>query len=124
MTHNHPIAHSFDYGRELLRAGIDGIRSGERVVMTSDVQRHIADSALQALGAAFVGGSLALVVNRLLNNRRVRLAPVFACSTAAFCADFLWRTRSISSNVVGHAEKEISKVRDQHWLESHPIDYA
>jgi len=124
MAHNHPIAHSIDYGRELLHAGIDGIRNGERVAMTSTAQRHIADSARQALGAAVVGGSIALVVCKLLDSRRLRLAPAFACGTAAFCADFLWRTRSISSNVVAYAEREISKVRDQHWLESHPIDYA
>ena len=124
MSHTHPIAESIDYGRELLHAGMDGIRAGERLMVSSDVQRQIANSARQSLGADVVGGSLAVVVCRLIDRRKVRLAPVFACGTAAFCADFLWRTRNISSNVIGCAEKEISKVRDQHWLESNPIDYA
>jgi hypothetical protein len=123
MAHSSFIADSFDYGRELLHAGIDGIKAGERLSLRSpDV--HIAKSAGQSLVAAAVGGTVALILCKVTDRRRRVLQTMVACGTAAFCADFICRTRNVSSKMIECAEKEIGKVRDQHWLESNPIDYA
>ncbi len=123
MAHAHFIADELDYGRDLLQAGIEGIRAGERQATGND-NVHIATSACESLKAAAVGGALALLLCKLIDHRKTPVARVFACSGAAFCADFIWRTRSISSRALKCAEKEMAKVRDQHWLDSHPIDYA
>ena len=124
MSHRHRIEENFRYARELLLAGMQGIQSGERLMMSSDSRRQITTSARHALKAAVVGGSLVLLASTLTDHRRVRVARIFACSSIAFCADLLWNTRAISSQVLDCAEREIANVRDQHWLESHPIDYA
>ena len=117
------IAHSIDYGRELVHAGMEGIHEAERMTAPSS-EVHLMRSARESLKAAALGGSLALIACKVMDRRKFRLASVFTWGTAAFCADFLWRTRGVSSKMIECAEKEISRVRDQHWLDSHPIDYA
>lgn len=121
MAHNSVISESLDYGRELVHAGLDGIKAGERLTLP---QTHIARSAQKSLLAAVIGGTVALIGCRVTANRRRIVGTIITCGTAAFCADFIWRTRNISSKMIECAEKEVEKVRDQHWLASHPIDYA
>ncbi len=123
MAHTSYIADSLDYGRELLHAGIDGIKTGERLTLHSP-DTHIARSAQRSLVAAAIGGTVAIIACSLTDRRRRLFSTMIACGTAAFCADFIWRTRSVSSTLMQCAEKEITKVRDQHWLASNPIDYA
>lgn len=121
MAHNSVISESLEYGRELIHAGFDGIRAGERLTLP---ETQIGRSAQQSLIAAVIGGTVALIGCRFAANRRRILGTMITCGTAAFCADFIWRTRNISSKMIECAEKEVEKVRDQHWLASHPIDYA
>jgi hypothetical protein len=35
-----------------------------------------------------------------------------------------WESRRLTTSVASGAAKSISKVRDEHWLEKNPIDYA
>jgi hypothetical protein len=35
-----------------------------------------------------------------------------------------WKTRELTASMGRSALKEMNAVRDQHWLENHPIDYA
>ena len=123
MSHSSFITDSFDYGRDLLYAGIEGVRAGERLTLHSP-EAHIAKSARRSLMAAAVGGTVALILCKVTKKRRRVVGTMIACGTAAFCADFIGRTRNVSSKIIACTEKEIGKVRDQHWLESHPIDYA
>lgn len=123
MAHNSSIAESLHYGRELIYAGIDGIRDGERLTLHSpDV--HIARSVQQSLMAAIIGSTMALITCKVAEKRKRVLGTIVACGTAAFCADFIWRTRAVSSKMLDCAERAIDKARDKHWLDSHPIDYA
>jgi hypothetical protein len=39
-------------------------------------------------------------------------------------AGLLWETRFLTVSSAGAALEGIEKVRDEHWLERHPIDYA
>jgi hypothetical protein len=41
-----------------------------------------------------------------------------------FMASLIWENRRFTASVVSGALKNIGKVRDEHWLEKHPIDYA
>ncbi len=123
MAHSNFIADSLHYGRDLVYAGIDGIKVGDRLISQAP-EICVAHSARQSLWAAAFGGSVALVVCRMMDKRKRSLTTALACGAGAFCADFLWRTRHARSKIITCAEKEIEKVRDQHWLASHPIDYA
>jgi hypothetical protein len=35
-----------------------------------------------------------------------------------------WKSRRLTESMASGALQRIGKVRDEHWLESHPIDYA
>jgi len=35
-----------------------------------------------------------------------------------------WNGRGLTESITSNALRNIAKVRDENWLESHPIDYA
>jgi hypothetical protein len=35
-----------------------------------------------------------------------------------------WSSRRLTASVAEQAFRSMNKVRDEHWLENHPIDYA
>jgi hypothetical protein len=39
-------------------------------------------------------------------------------------ASVAWESRRLTASVAGGALKNIGRVRDEHWLTNHPIDYA
>jgi hypothetical protein len=41
-----------------------------------------------------------------------------------FGAGVAWESRRLTASAACGALRNISKVRDEHWLERHPIDYA
>lgn len=123
MAHGSFITDSIHYGHELIHAGLDGIREGDRVGSRAP-EVQVTLCARQSLWAAALGGGVALVVCSIMDKRMRVVRPVLACSAAAFAAEFLWQTRDVTSAMLKCAESEIGKVRDQHWLASHPIDYA
>jgi len=41
-----------------------------------------------------------------------------------FTAGIVWETRFLAASTAGGALGKIGKVRDEHWLEKNPIDYA
>lgn len=124
MTTNVSIAKKLGYSRTLLDAGLTGLRAGERMSRSGKSEHYIADAARESLKAAALGAGLALLECGVKHRRKRRIEKVLACSAVAFCAEFAWKTRDVSSTLFDCASKEISKVRDQHWLESNPIDYA
>jgi hypothetical protein len=41
-----------------------------------------------------------------------------------FGAAVVWESRCLTASIAGGALKNIGRVRDEHWLSNHPIDYA
>jgi hypothetical protein len=41
-----------------------------------------------------------------------------------FGAGVAWESRRLTASVAGSALRNIGRVRDEHWLTKHPIDYA
>ena len=41
-----------------------------------------------------------------------------------FVAGFAWKTRDLTGSMLQGASRAIETTRDEHWLETHPIDYA
>jgi hypothetical protein len=41
-----------------------------------------------------------------------------------FGAGVAWESRRFTASVADGALRNIGKVRDEHWLTKHPIDYA
>jgi hypothetical protein len=41
-----------------------------------------------------------------------------------FGIGILWENRRLTQSIATGALRSMGKVRDEHWLECHPIDYA
>ena len=41
-----------------------------------------------------------------------------------FGAGVVWESRRLTASVTSSALRNIGRVRDDHWLTKHPIDYA
>lgn len=122
MSHAHSVANTIEYGRALVQAGVTGVQQAQPA--PEDLRLQLAHATSSGIKAAAVSGGIALLGCKLGHNRtRIgRTALVFA--GCAFCAEFLWKSRAVSANLISGVRKEVSKVRDQHWLESNPVDYA
>ncbi|MBI3475615.1 MAG: hypothetical protein HY010_07765 [Acidobacteria bacterium] len=44
--------------------------------------------------------------------------------TIGLVAGIAWKSRCLTTSVADGAMESMGRVRDEHWLEKHPIDYA
>jgi hypothetical protein len=123
---------SFTYGRKLVHAGLNGVRSGAPVALNGQsLSEVMSDSAVTVvsltLAGAVAGASVGLL-GSYLTQKRDRTTNVWmygAVGTAiGLFAGVSWKSRKIASSLAHSAMKEVGKARDEHWLETHPIDYA
>ena len=119
---------STEYGRKLLNSGLEGARSGREMFLGGKSLTPLLDeSARHAMSAAVVGAGVG-VLRALSSDRNgcARRALAFGVCGGAFgfAAGILWINRRLGASIVGVALKNIDQVRDEHWLETHPIDYA
>jgi hypothetical protein len=54
---------------------------------------------------------------------RIVTSGVFG-GLVGLAAGVVWDTRLLAASAAGGALARIEKVRDEHWLERNPIDYA
>ena len=128
MNSPHSLASTLTYGRQLVDAGIAGIRRGQDSALNGQpLSALAADSARDSLKLAVAGACLGLLPTYILGRRR-RCSTVLAFgalgSTVGFVAAFSWKTRKVASTLAHSAARELRRARDEHWLEMNPIDYA
>jgi len=116
------------YGRELMKSGVAGLSSGRKAHLDGQsLSELLARSARASLGLATLGACTGLL-RYYLPARRGRIAKTVACSLVGsalgFVVGFAWMTRDLTESMTRSAVKQMNAVRDQHWLERHPIDYA
>jgi len=116
------------YGRELVNSGLSGLRNGrESHLHGQPLSEALTDSARGALGLAAIGTCAALI-GSCLSGRRNRNAKAVGYGVAGSAIGFIlgltWKTRELTRSMGRSALKEMGTVRDQHWLQTHPIDYA
>lgn len=124
--------HSFEsqirYGRDLLKSGVSGLSNGRNAHLNGrPLTDVLSESARASLGLATLGVCAGLL-RYCLPARRARVAQTLACGLLGgafgFLAGFGWKTRDLAESMTRSAAQEIGTVRDQHWLATHPIDYA
>ena len=126
---NHPRARTrVEYGQKLVNAGITGIRTGQDSARGAESLRKIAaDAARDSLALAAIGACVGLLQSQFAEKRDRRakaLALGALGSVLGFCVGFAWKTRKVTSSVAHSTAREVRRVRDEHWLELNPIDYA
>ena len=123
---------NLDYGRKLFISGLEGARSGEASFLEgrplspviNDYVRHALTSA--TIGAC-IGALSAFPDNEDESRERALASSVVAGAIGAvvgFAVSVAWQGRRLARAVASGAWRKIDTVRDEHWLEKHPIDYA
>jgi hypothetical protein len=117
-----------DYGRKVLNSGLAGARTGrETFLHGNSLTSFLNKSVREALTPAAIG-ALAGVVSSCPGDRHRSASRAIAFGLTGWVIGFgvgmLWESRGLSASITNGAVRNISRVRDEHWLERHPIDYA
>jgi len=117
-----------DYGRELLHSGIEGARSGREAFLNGEsLSPFLSESIRSALKPAALGACIG-VLGSCPGSREKSISRTLAYGllggVIGFGAGVAWGSRCLTASVAGGALENIGRVRDEHWLTKHPIDYA
>lgn len=128
MEPERKIRGSLQYGRALVNSGLSGLRHGRNAHLQSKpLYGVLSESARGAIGLAAIATCAALA-GSCFSGRRNRSAKAVgygvAGSVIGLAVALAWKTRELTASMGRSALKEMSTVRDQHWLQKHPIDYA
>ena len=128
MSSHNWLSSNVDYGRKLLNSGLEGARSGEEEFLDGKpLAPFLNDSARQALRPAAIGACIGLLGsypgNRHMSAGRA-LAYGLLGGAIGLGVGVAWESRRLTASVASGALKNIGRVRDDHWFEQNPIDYA
>jgi len=116
------------YGEELVRSAVVGGRSARDKALAPEpaglVLARLARSSLPyaAMGASI--GVLALYARSKRRSARSAVEYGLLGGLIGFVANMGLSTRQITEETVRGAMSSVRTVRDAHWLEKNPIDYA
>lgn len=117
-----------DYGRRLLDSGLVGARSGQEVFLKGkSLTPFLSESVRSVWMPAALGACIGVLGSYSgYRQKSITRALRFGLMSGAVClsAGFVWENRHLTASVVEGALRNIGKVRDEHWLAKHPIDYA
>ena len=115
-----------DYGRKLFNSGLEGARSGREAFLHGG---SFAPFFGKSVRSAWKPAALGLCLG-VLSGRKHDKSPsrAVACGllggALGFGLGIAWQSRRLAASVLSAALGSIAKVRDEHWLEKNPIDYA
>jgi len=117
-----------EYGRRVLNSGLEGVRSGQDAYLHGrPITPFLRDSFRKALVPAAAGACLGMLAACPKHGNRsvakILTSGLFG-GLIGLTAGVVWQTRFLATSVAGGALARIDKVRDEHWLERNPIDYA
>jgi hypothetical protein len=121
------VASEVDYGRELVDSGLEGASNGRKAFLDgAPLSPYLSDLNREALKLATLGACLGLLGVYLGERHKPVRALAYGALGGAlgFAASFAWSSQPFAETVARGAFKNMAAVRDQHWLKSHPIDYA
>jgi len=117
-----------DYGRKLLDSGLEGARSGEEAFLNGEpLTPFLSDSVRSALKPAALGACLGVLGSCPgCREKSIIRTLIYGLLGGAIGlgAGIVWESRRLTASVAGSAFRNIGRVRDEHWLTKHPIDYA
>ncbi len=119
-----------EYGRKILGSGLEGARSGREAFLNGrPLNNFLSESVREALKPAALGACIGFLSLYRVPGRRHKsigkgLGLGWLCGVIGFGAGFAWASRRMTASMAGDVRRNIGRVRDEHWLEEHPIDYA
>jgi len=117
-----------EYGRKVLNSGLEGARSGREAFLDGrPLTPFLSESVRNALKPAAIGACLGVLGSGPgIRHKSIGRMLAFSLLGGAigFGAGVVWHNRRLAVSVARGALANIDRVRDEHWLEKHPIDYA
>lgn len=117
-----------EYGRRVLNSGLEGVRSGREAFLDGrPLTPFFRESFRRSLKPAALGACVGVLTGCPQKGPRSVgriLASGLFGGLVGFTAGIVWETRFLTASAAGGALGKIDKVRDEHWLERNPIDYA
>ena len=117
-----------EYGRRVLNSGLEGGRSGQEAFLHGrSVSPFVRESFRKALKPAVLGALVGVLTGCPKSGHRSAtrvLASGLLGGLIGLTAGVVWESRFLAASVAGGALSRIDKVRDEHWFEKNPIDYA
>lgn len=111
------------YLKALIDAGIDGIAAARREHAGGIFHPPLRDAVWPSLAIGATAGALGAG----LAGRRKRSTMVMGTvvgSMVGVGAALAWASRGFAGSAARRAAQCVNASRDDHWLQSHPIDYA
>src|SRR5512146_714346 len=119
---------NIEYGRKLFQSALQGARSGEEGFLRGkSFHLFVDESAWHALKPAALVACIGMLGGYSGNrNRSLRRTLEYGAVGGAigFGVGLAWQSRRLTASVASGAWKKLGRVRDEHWLERNPIDYA
>lgn len=117
-----------EYGRRILNSGLEGVRSGREAFLNGrSLTPFLSEAARNALKPAVVGACVGML-SGYRGNGHNSITKVFGFgllgSLIGFASGVVWGSRELTASIAANARTNIDKVRDEHWLQKNPIDYA
>jgi hypothetical protein len=117
-----------EYGRRFLSSGLDGVRSGREAYLNGGpLTPFFRESCSRALKHAALGACIGLLTSRP-RDRFHRISHLLGSGLfgglIGFAAGVAWESRFLTRSAADGALNNMKKVRDEHWFQKHPIDYA
>jgi hypothetical protein len=122
------VGENLEYGRKLVNSGLEGAQAGGEAALGEDsVPQVLLESAPSSVGLAAIGAGVGVLCSYLGNKRKLsNECALFGMlgGIAGFLVGMGWTTRHLTNGLAVGAIKNIKTVRDERWLDRHPIDYA
>jgi hypothetical protein len=122
MTTLEWIESNIDYGRSLIRSGLEGAVAHAPV--TSALIDSVRDSWMPAVIGAYVGALGASIGNRRKPHYGAVVGASLLGAAIGLSSGMAWGTRRLAGDMARGAKRNIDATRDSRWLEKNPIDYA
>ena len=116
-----------EYGRKILDSGLEGARSGREAFLSGrDLAPYLGESVRKALIPAAVGVCIG-VLGSYAGDRRRSIGELLTFGllggVMGFGTGVAWESRRLTASAANGVLRNIHKVRDEHWLEKHPVAY-
>ena len=122
------VKSNVDYGRRLVDSGLEGARNGQEEFLDGKpLAPFLGESVKGALIPAAVGAFIGVLAAYPITRKKsagAAMAYGLLGGVIGLTAGMAWESRQLSASVAGGAMKHIGRVRDEQWLNKHPIDYA
>lgn len=105
---------------DLIHAGMDGAVTAEK---TTIVPQTLIGSVLTATAIGAGAGAGVALLNEKRSKYEVAIKSLIGGVVGLGCG-LAWASRGYTGSIARGAKRKIDVVRDAHWLEKHPIDYA